>query len=69
MIKDVCVILRKKYKIAKVCMSGGVFQNKYITDHAVPLLKKQCFRVYLHKNLPTHDGNIALGQAAIAAGI
>ena len=69
MIKDVCVILRKKYKITKVCMSGGVFQNKYLAKHTKPLLEEQGFKVYLHKRLPAHDGNIALGQAAIVAGI
>lgn len=66
MIKDACVLLRKKYKINKVCMTGGVFQNKYIAVHAKPLLEKEKFKVYLHKNLPAHDGNIALGQAVLA---
>ena len=66
MIKDVCVILRKKYKINKVCMSGGVFQNKYLTRNAPPLLEKEGFKVYLHKDLPAHDGNIAVGQAVLA---
>ncbi|MBU4342795.1 MAG: hypothetical protein KKG21_02175 [Candidatus Omnitrophica bacterium] len=69
MIKDVCVILRKKYKIIKVCMSGGVFQNRYLRENTRPLLEERGFKVYLHKRLPAHDGNIALGQAAIAAGI
>ncbi len=66
MIKDVCVILRKKYKINKVCMSGGVFQNRYLSKNTPPLLEKEGFKVYLHKNLPSHDGNIALGQAVLA---
>ncbi|MBU1147849.1 MAG: hypothetical protein KKD11_05790 [Candidatus Omnitrophica bacterium] len=66
MIKDVCVTLRKKYKINKVCMSGGVFQNKYLTKNAPMLLKKEGFKIYLHKRLPAHDGNIALGQLILA---
>ena len=67
MIRDVCRLLRKKYKIDKVCMSGGVFQNKFLATHAKPLLEKEDFKVYLHKNLPAHDGNIALGQAILAS--
>ncbi len=67
MIKEVCVLLRKRYGIEKVSISGGVFQNRYLTKVTPPLLEKEGFRVYLHKNLPAHDGNIALGQAAIAA--
>lgn len=66
MIKDVCNLLRKKYKISKVCLSGGVFQNRYLSSSIKPLLEKDGFRVYLHSKLPAHDGNISLGQAAIA---
>lgn len=66
MIKNVSILLRKKYKISKVCLSGGVFQNKYLTSHTVPLLEKEGFEVYLHKNVPTDDSNIALGQAVLA---
>lgn len=66
MIGDVCALLRKKYKINKVCMSGGVFQNRYLTGHVKQLLEKENFKAYPHKNLPSHDGNIALGQAALA---
>ena len=65
-IKELSILLRKKYKISKVCLSGGVFQNRYLTSHAKTLLEKQGFKVYLHKNVPSHDGNIALGQAVMA---
>ncbi|MBU1061517.1 MAG: hypothetical protein KJ952_02200 [Candidatus Omnitrophica bacterium] len=66
MIKDVCVLLKERYKISRVCLSGGVFQNRYLTNHTKPLLEKEGFGVYFHKNFPTHDGSIALGQAVIA---
>jgi len=66
MIKSVSILLRKKYKISKVCLSGGVFQNKYLTSHTAPLLEKEGFKVYLHKNVQTDDSNIALGQAVLA---
>jgi len=66
MIKDVCNILKKKYKIKKVCMSGGVFQNKYLASSIKPVLEQEGFEAYLHKNIPTHDGGIALGQAILA---
>lgn len=66
MVKDVCVLSRKKYKIDKVCLTGGVFQNRYLTSRIKPLLEKDKFEVYLHKNMPAHDGNIALGQAVLA---
>ena len=66
MVKEVCIILRKKYKIKKVCMSGGVFQNKNLSGRLRPMLVKEGFNVYGHKKVPTHDGGIALGQAILA---
>ncbi len=66
MIKEVCILLRKKYKISKVCLSGGVFQNRYLTSRTKPLLEEEGFKVYSHKKVPAHDGNIALGQAVLA---
>ncbi|PIP68144.1 MAG: hypothetical protein CO035_07265 [Candidatus Omnitrophica bacterium CG_4_9_14_0_2_um_filter_42_8] len=66
MIRDVCNILRKKYRIKKVCMSGGVFQNSYLKNSIRPLLEKEGFKVFLHKNVPAHDGSISLGQAVLA---
>ncbi|MFC1667559.1 hypothetical protein ACFL0P_06875 [Candidatus Omnitrophota bacterium] len=66
MIKDVCNLIRKKDKVFKVCLTGGVFQNNYLNSHLKPLLEKENFAVYFHKRIPAHDGNVALGQAAIA---
>jgi len=66
MIKDTCKFLRKKYKINKVCFSGGVFQNKYLSRNIKLVLEKEGFDIYAHKNIPTHDGGIALGQAVLA---
>jgi len=66
MIKETCNLLKKKYKIEQVCMSGGVFQNKYLSSRIKPMLEEEGFGVYLHRNVPTHDGGIALGQVVLA---
>jgi len=66
MIEDVCELLRKKYKINKICLSGGVFQNRFLVSHVKPILEKAGFELYLHDKVPAHDGGIALGQAALA---
>ncbi|MFA5389671.1 MAG: hypothetical protein WC312_07990 [Candidatus Omnitrophota bacterium] len=66
MIKDVCGLLRKKYKIRKACISGGVFQNKYLSGRIKPILEEEGFDVYAHEKVPAHDGGIALGQAILA---
>ena len=65
-IKDVCILLRKKYNINKVCLSGGVFQNKYLRENTKLILEKEGFKAYLHNRVPANDGGIALGQAVLA---
>ncbi|MFH1782988.1 MAG: hypothetical protein ABH848_05170 [Candidatus Omnitrophota bacterium] len=65
MIKDMCKILRKRYRINKIVLSGGVFQNNFLKEKAPVLLKKEGFKVYLHKDVPTHDGGISVGQVAL----
>lgn len=51
----------------KVALSGGCFQNRYLTERAVRRLRHEGFKVYWHQRVPTNDGGIALGQAAAAA--
>lgn len=67
MILEVCKKARNKTKLNKVCLSGGCFQNKYLTEKTIDLLKKAKFKVYTHSLVPANDGGISLGQAVIAA--
>ncbi len=55
--------------VRQVAMSGGVFQNGYLTERAAALLEARGFAVYTHQRVPANDGGIALGQAAIAGEI
>ena len=50
-----------------VVLSGGTFQNKYLTEKIVYLLERNDFKVYFPREIPANDGGIALGQLAIAA--
>ncbi len=67
MVNDVCRLLCKQEGLSDVVLSGGVWQNQVILKHALRLLRKSGVSVYLHRRVPTNDGGIALGQAAIAA--
>ena len=49
-----------------VVLSGGCFQNKYLTERAVRRLGEEGFRPYWHQRIPPNDGGIALGQVAAA---
>lgn len=48
--------------LERVVLSGGCFQNAYLTERAVQRLKEAGFRVYWHQRVPPNDGGIALGQ-------
>ncbi|MBI3399446.1 MAG: carbamoyltransferase HypF [Deltaproteobacteria bacterium] len=48
-----------------ICLSGGVFQNKVLTERAINLLKENGFNVYTHNTIPPNDGGISIGQLII----
>ncbi len=66
MIVDVCARVREDAGLNAVALSGGVFQNRYLTERALALLEKAGFAVYTHSLVPSNDGGLALGQAVIA---
>lgn len=57
----------KESGLNRVAMSGGTFQNKYLTEKLVHLLEEKNFEVFLPEQVPSNDAGIALGQLAIAA--
>jgi hydrogenase maturation protein HypF len=66
---EVCPRLRETDGLNRVCLSGGTFQNEYLLRRVIPALQTRGFEVYLNNQVPTNDGGIALGQAAIANAI
>jgi hydrogenase maturation protein HypF len=62
-------VARQRTRLEVVALSGGVFCNRFLTDHLVRRLKQEGFTVLWNRSVPSNDGGIALGQAAIAAGI
>jgi hydrogenase maturation protein HypF len=68
-IVEVCLELRKTDGLSLVCLSGGTFQNVYLLERVMPALRDHGFEVYLNRKVPTNDGGIALGQAAVANAI
>jgi hydrogenase maturation protein HypF len=62
---DSCRKLRKESN--KVCLSGGVFQNKFLLKRLVPLLEKAGLKVFLPKKIPVNDGGLSIGQIAVSA--
>jgi hydrogenase maturation protein HypF len=50
-----------------VALTGGCFQNRLLTERAAQRLREAGFEVLLHRQVPTNDGGISLGQVAVAA--
>jgi hydrogenase maturation protein HypF len=65
-IADVCQRVRENEHLNRVCLSGGTFQNMYLLERSVNLLRNLDFEVYWHSKVPSNDGGISLGQAVIA---
>jgi len=49
-----------------VVLSGGCFQNRYLTERTVRRLLAEGFQPYWHQRVPPNDGGIALGQVVAA---
>jgi hydrogenase maturation protein HypF len=48
-----------------IALSGGCFQNHILFAEVVRRLEQADFKVLTHAEVPTNDGGLALGQAAI----
>ncbi|MDY0039730.1 MAG: carbamoyltransferase HypF [Desulforhabdus sp.] len=53
--------------LKRIALSGGVFQNAYISEHLEKELAHLGFEVYSHIEVPVNDACISLGQAYIGA--
>ena len=62
---DVCGRAKNRFGINDVVLSGGVFQNKLLTEITSGILRENDFSVYTNHEVPPNDGGISLGQAAI----
>jgi hydrogenase maturation protein HypF len=56
----------KSSGLKQIVFSGGVFQNRYLTEHAAAVLESGGFTVHTHRQVPPNDGGIALGQAVMS---
>lgn len=59
-------IMRDTYRINRVVLSGGCFQNRYLLEKLNSKLTSCGFEVFIPRRIPINDGGISLGQAVIA---
>jgi hydrogenase maturation protein HypF len=63
---EAIVEVAKRIGEERVVLSGGCFQNRYLTERAVCRLQAERLRAYWHQRVPPNDGGIALGQIIAA---
>jgi hydrogenase maturation protein HypF len=64
----VAVRLRDEHGTALVGLTGGVFQNRRLTELAADALAALGFRVLMSNLLPCNDGGLSYGQVTDFAG-
>lgn len=63
---DAIVAVAQRAGQERVVLTGGCFQNRYLTERALDRLVASGFRIYRHQSVPPNDGGLALGQAVAA---
>ncbi|MHC4496629.1 MAG: carbamoyltransferase HypF, partial [Planctomycetota bacterium] len=56
---------RSQADLNTVALSGGAFCNRYLANRLIKQLKQNDFSVLFNRQVPSNDGGISLGQAAI----
>ena len=57
--------LSQRHGLTDVALSGGTFQNIYLLNRTVRLLKSEGMNVFFNQKVPSNDAGISLGQAYI----
>jgi len=63
---EIMVTIANRVGTEQILLTGGCFQNRYLTERAIQKLTQDKFRVYCHQNIPPNDGGIAAGQIIAA---
>ena len=66
-VRETVTKISRDTSLRSVVLSGGVWQNITLLQKTISLLSKDGFEIYIHREVPTNDGGLSLGQAYIAA--
>ncbi len=66
-IRDAVCALCLEHNVDSVVLSGGVFQNELLLEDLRSVTADQAITLWTNHDVPTNDGGISLGQAALAA--
>jgi hydrogenase maturation protein HypF len=66
-IVEAAVDIVRRINKREVVLSGGCFQNRYLTERLIRRLREENFNPHWHQWIPPNDGGISLGQAVCVA--
>jgi hydrogenase maturation protein HypF len=66
-IAEMIVAVAHRIGESRVALTGGCFQNRYLTEQTVERLRRAGFQPYWHQRVPPNDGGISLGQVFLSA--
>ncbi|MDT8406125.1 MAG: carbamoyltransferase HypF [Methylococcales bacterium] len=66
---NVVQTMAKQQTVGQIGLTGGVFQNRLLSQQTQKLLEAAGFKVYLPKRLPMNDGGLSYGQLVEAAAL
>ncbi len=64
---DIAKMVRQVYNIHQMVLSGGVWQNTFLLEKTMALLKNDGIHPLIHSQTPANDGCVAFGQVLISA--
>jgi hydrogenase maturation protein HypF len=59
-------VVASRQPLREVVLSGGCFQNRFLTERTLEALRWVNRRVYFPSQIPPGDGGLAVGQLAVA---
>jgi hydrogenase maturation protein HypF len=58
--------MARRIGIDNIVLTGGCFQNRYLLEKLIAVLREAGFYVFWHQRIPPNDGGIAIGQIVAA---
>ena len=66
-LRDASLAICRAYGVDTIVLSGGVFQNELLLEDFRALVADNRIKIWTNHTVPSNDGGISLGQAALAA--
>ena len=63
---EIILTIAQRFGERRMVLSGGCFQNAYLIEKTIMILRSNGFYPYWHQRVPTNDGGLSLGQSFIA---